>query len=262
MAAKARVKVIEYQMEALHEGTGKGKKRVDVKALAALQAAHDEAVDELLRVSMDDPSELEGDDMADDFDLLGDEFQGEDGAYEEEGDDEERSGAEEEEDGPVFEDVTVPTNDDALNTSKEPSSFSKIPPAYLHKHLGLPTTAKLPPDFSDDFVELSKAPSPQVVELRQGQMLYLPASWWHEVTSTSEQATDGEEKNVHMAFNYWFYPPDELNRFDKPYVDTSVWEYLRAEAKSIAERTIQSSSDRSKRKRDSDEGPTTKKSRK
>jgi hypothetical protein len=59
-------------------------------------------------------------------------------------------------------------------------------------------------------------------------MLYLPASWWHEVTSeayapagtnlgrgaTSEKEGNGTSEaadaNVHMALNWWFHPPDNL----------------------------------------------------
>ena len=39
-------------------------------------------------------------------------------------------------------------------------------------------------------------------EVRAGEVLYLPAGWFHEVTSTG----DGET-NRHMALNYWFHPP-------------------------------------------------------
>ncbi len=43
-----------------------------------------------------------------------------------------------------------------------------------------------------------------------GQMLYLPCGWFHEVTSYGKE---------HMAFNYWWHPPDNLSRhgFLKPY---------------------------------------------
>ena len=254
------MKVIERQMDALHNDSGKGKKRADDEALAALQAAHDEAVEELLRVTMDDHSELQSNEAADDFDLLGDEFKDEDGLDMEgdfEGGDDE---SEDNEESLVFEDDTEDSGSDTEEISKEPSSFSRIPPAYLHKHLDLNTTARLPPDFSHDFLELSKAVPPYVIELHEGQMLYLPASWWHEVTSSSPPAGDDDTKNVHMAFNYWFYPPDSLDCFEEPYADQSTWGYLREEAASIAERAIETS-DRRKRKRDSEEGLSAKRVR-
>lgn len=43
------------------------------------------------------------------------------------------------------------------------------------------------------------------VTVRAGEMLFLPASWFHEVTSTS-----GGSGEPHAAVNYWFHPPDNL----------------------------------------------------
>lgn len=47
------------------------------------------------------------------------------------------------------------------------------------------------------------------VTLSAGQALYLPAGWFHEVTSTGDDKT-----GLHMALNYWFYPPDSLRDAD------------------------------------------------
>ena len=106
----------------------------------------------------------------------------------------------------------------------EPSSFSRIPTFLLHQHLSFPTTAvSAHPDSLTTF-DLSKATDPFVVEINPGEMLYLPASWWHEVTSSSP---DNNKGNVHVAFNYWFYPPDGLGKFEEPYRDDLVWGYLR-----------------------------------
>lgn len=44
------------------------------------------------------------------------------------------------------------------------------------------------------------------VELRAGEALYLPASYFHEVLSSS--SADGAP---HVAVNYWFYPPDDAD---------------------------------------------------
>jgi hypothetical protein len=106
----------------------------------------------------------------------------------------------------------------------EPSSFSRIPTSLLHQHLSLPTTAVSVDSDSSMGFDLSKASTPFVVDINPGEMLYLPASWWHEVTSSSP---DSSKSNVHMAFNYWFYPPDGLKKFDEPYQDDIVWGYLR-----------------------------------
>lgn len=265
IAAQARVDAIGHQMEVVLEGAekgkGKGKQRETDDAMEVLHKAHNQALDELLKVTMDDRSAF---DEEDDFDMLGDEFKDE---YEDDDSDEEfDEGSEDDEEGPIFEDDTGSVDRDDPKPSKEPSSFSRVPPAYLHQHLGLPTTAKLPPDIADQSFDLSKAPSPYLVEIQQGQMLYLPASWWHEVTSASKQVTEGdseERDDVHMAFNYWFYPPDALDSFEEPYADASTWEYLRKESMDIAERAVQrlAESDRGKRKRDSDAGPRTKRTR-
>jgi hypothetical protein len=44
------------------------------------------------------------------------------------------------------------------------------------------------------------------VTLEPGQCLYLPASWFHEVTSFGSSGTC-----MHVAVNYWFHPPDRLS---------------------------------------------------
>ena len=55
-----------------------------------------------------------------------------------------------------------------------------------------------------------------------GQMLYLPAGWFHEVTSFSE----GPLHSTHLALNYWLHPPDNLDPgpagFARPY-SSSFW---------------------------------------
>lgn len=65
-----------------------------------------------------------------------------------------------------------------------------------------------PPSFSrltsDEVSQLLKDETAgcREISLEAGQMLYLPASYFHEVISKS--GTD----EFHMAVNYWFYPPD------------------------------------------------------
>lgn len=57
-----------------------------------------------------------------------------------------------------------------------------------------------------------------IVELTAGDVLYLPAGWMHSVTSfsaDSEKASN--DKNYHLAFNYWYHPPDQLDTFESPY---------------------------------------------
>ena len=61
---------------------------------------------------------------------------------------------------------------------------------------------------------VSECPSSEI-ELHAGQSLYLPAGWFHCVTSSgSEPRGDG----IHMAINYWYHPPDALDKFSNPYL--------------------------------------------
>ena len=78
---------------------------------------------------------------------------------------------------------------------------------------------------------------PLVVDVHAGDMLYLPAGWWHEVFSrhadgdaaaaavdsasssaSSSSSADALPADVHMALNYWFQPPSSQGAsFKKPY---------------------------------------------
>lgn len=58
------------------------------------------------------------------------------------------------------------------------------------------------------FSELSMAE----VQVNPGEMLYLPAGWFHEVTSS------GGEGGGHLAFNYWMHPPTSAT-WEAPYPD-------------------------------------------
>ena len=87
------------------------------------------------------------------------------------------------------------------------------------------------------------------VTVHAGELLYLPAGWFHEVTSLGEKSSVEEVREVerkergsgavaemeeaaektkevegaHMAFNYWFHPPDTTN-FEAPY-SSDFWEW-------------------------------------
>jgi hypothetical protein len=51
------------------------------------------------------------------------------------------------------------------------------------------------------------------LELHAGQMLYLPAGWFHEVSSDGGGAGDG----LHCALNYWYHPPKLGTPFERPH---------------------------------------------
>jgi Cupin-like domain len=52
----------------------------------------------------------------------------------------------------------------------------------------------------------------QTVNIQKGDLLYLPAGWFHEVFSQGEtQHSVNDDKTnggIHAAFNYWMHPPD------------------------------------------------------
>lgn len=210
---------------------GKGKKRENTKERQALLDAHEAALDELAHHALEGVDGVMLEDVEDDFDAL---MAGMGESEEEEAglsaglatpEEEEEDEIDDEEEGLG---IGGEGEDDDVNV--EPSSFSRIPTAFVHQHLQLPTTA-VPPaaDVSpDDFPALKNTSAPYVVELNAGEMLYLPASWWHEVTSSS--AGDGEDA-VHMAFNYWFYPPNQFEKYEEPYEDGLVWEYYKAQTR-------------------------------
>lgn len=108
------------------------------------------------------------------------------------------------------------TNGKAQQEANEPVSFSRIDVATLHQHFGISDSLGKHGKSSHPAMynlrgpaplrPAKRCPRPLVAELRPGEMLYLPASWWHEVTS---EATP-EESDIHMALNWWFHPPDRL----------------------------------------------------
>ena len=66
--------------------------------------------------------------------------------------------------------------------------------------------------------------------VHEGDILYLPASWFHEVVSIGRPSSStGEDdsrkgggEGGHMALNYWFHPPDALDNCRNPY-STDFW---------------------------------------
>ena len=87
-------------------------------------------------------------------------------------------------------------------TVKHPLNFSLVDTSLDKEDVN----AKYP-----KFASAKKA----TVEISSGNMLYLPASWFHEVTSY------GANEGHHLAFNYWFHPPDG-DSYDNPYAN-SFW---------------------------------------
>ena len=80
---------------------------------------------------------------------------------------------------------------------------------------------------------------PLQVQLKAGQCLYLPASWFHCVfsssavlssngstprtTTTTIRKKDRNDDSIHLAVNYWYHPPDNLQTYQKPYRNVAFW---------------------------------------
>ncbi|KAJ3104304.1 DnaJ sub C member 7 [Phlyctochytrium planicorne] len=109
--------------------------------------------------------------------------------------------------------------DDEDFEPKEPPSFSKIDPSTLHSK-----------SASSTFPLLKNATKVSF-ELNAGEMLYLPASWFHEVHSYP--STEPESPSIHLALNYWFHPPSTPD-YELPYEDM-FWESRWMEMTSLLE---------------------------
>lgn len=86
----------------------------------------------------------------------------------------------------------------------QPPSFSAIDPETLLDPQAI--AAKFP---------LFARAAPLRFELNAGEMLWLPAGWFHEVVSFSNPSSQGQG---HAAFNYWMHPPT-CDNFEHPYPD-------------------------------------------
>eukprot|EP00933_Yihiella_yeosuensis_P042883 TRINITY_DN37549_c0_g1_i1.p1 TRINITY_DN37549_c0_g1~~TRINITY_DN37549_c0_g1_i1.p1 ORF type:complete len:486 (+),score=86.26 TRINITY_DN37549_c0_g1_i1:42-1499(+) len=83
-------------------------------------------------------------------------------------------------------DLYPPTDADCLYVIKGPNFLNSPLPPFIDP-------ASMPADFAEQYPLYCHA-QPQRVELRPGDMLYLPIFWWHAVTG-------GEESN--MIINWW-----------------------------------------------------------
>eukprot|EP00775_Hariotina_reticulata_P000764 gene764-1071_t len=124
-------------------------------------------------------------------------------------------------------------------SSPAAASNSSIPPSAGQAHkVALAAAPRPPPSFSQVDLSLPQhklqvlfprfpglAAALEVV-LQAGDMLYMPAGWFHEVTSYGGGGLDGG----HLAINYWYHPPDNLvsskSGFNHPYTSSyypTVW---------------------------------------
>mmetsp|Transcript_37524 Transcript_37524/g.77857 ORF Transcript_37524/g.77857 Transcript_37524/m.77857 type:complete len:413 (-) Transcript_37524:335-1573(-) len=69
---------------------------------------------------------------------------------------------------------------------------------------------------------------PIIVQIKAGDGLYLPSSWFHCVFSSSTPLD-----SIHLAMNYWYHPPDNLTSFEHPYTNAQYWKRRKTENESI-----------------------------
>lgn len=117
-------------------------------------------------------------------------------------------------------DNIVSESSDKQDSSQDPPSFSKIPPCLLH----IDEVEDI--KQQEKLIEFANTHFPGFLQLNQmtvwlnpGEMLYLPASWFHEVSSFgSGSQVDKDDTGVHIALNYWFVPPN-TDDFENCYKD-------------------------------------------
>lgn len=112
-----------------------------------------------------------------------------------------------------------PFKEGKVTNKIDPPSFSKINPLFLHleeiqdEKIRASLYAegkKLFPKFFEQDI-LSKR---IIIDLKPGDVLYLPAGWFHEVSSKGD---------YHIACNYWFVPPDKFDS-SRMYRDDMIYE--------------------------------------
>lgn len=102
-------------------------------------------------------------------------------------------------------DIKKPTDN---QSTLDPPSFSTIPPTVVHLD-------KIEDqELRNNIEELARKKWPKfftahrtTIDLKPGEMLFLPTGWFHEVTSFG--STDGNEDShdINVAVNYWLMPP-------------------------------------------------------
>lgn len=193
----------------------------DIKAEKALEASRaleivmsnendDDEVEKALEAVLD--AEMDGQDNFFDEDDSGD---GSDGEI---FDDDEEEDEEEEYDDSADDDK-LNENQHIIGKKRQISSINSVNNSEILKPKKL--EKKIPNSFSLVDTSLSdeelKKKFPLFLEakkhcikitIKAGQMLFIPCGWFHEVKSKGSTG--------HVAFNYWFHPPDNDN-FNKPY---------------------------------------------
>lgn len=102
----------------------------------------------------------------------------------------------------------------------DPPSFSTVPPSLLHlEEIGNSEYRERLIKFADKYFPGLLDMNKMVVELKPGEMLYLPCGWFHEVSSFGIEEAGEPLDHVHIAVNYWMVPPNNLEDMNRCYKD-------------------------------------------
>ncbi len=105
-------------------------------------------------------------------------------------------------------------NSEMIEILKNELQEQKLEEAMILETISSSTSPETPPSFC---VEATAQGEYITETLRAGEILYLPASYFHEVISYNRDNT--AETPHHMAVNYWYYPPWSKGSFEAPYED-------------------------------------------
>jgi ribosomal protein L16 Arg81 hydroxylase len=111
-----------------------------------------------------------------------------------------------------------PDNDDEEKEeeqAKKKQKLDDLPPSFCQ----VPVEALHDETLAKKYPTLKKA-TKVTFELKPGEVLYLPAGWFHEVTSFGTK-----KDKTHLALNYWLAPPVTKNP-QAPYMD-DFWKETR-----------------------------------
>lgn len=212
----------ECELEQAEQAVAAANKSGDAKAVedagARLEAGEerlDKAMMALLRVEREEGSDAESEPEDGEFGAF--HFDESDGAADD--DDDESEGDEADENDGEAQDVGKTKDNSASGddkrvvdkTVKDPVNFSRVDTFLLRDPVSKKQLLTEFPDFAD-----AKA---AFCELSVGEMLFLPASWFHEVESFGGNGggNGAASERGHLALNYWYHPPDALNNFEEPY---------------------------------------------
>lgn len=119
-------------------------------------------------------------------------------------------------DGAIISEIEGTGDQPSLDTTGgHPPLFSTIPPALLHIDDFTGNEKVQIKHFAESHFPQMLLLAKLEVWLHPGEKLYIPAGWFHEVSSFGP--------DPHVALNYWYVPPVQ-NTLDNPYHNDGYWQ--------------------------------------